>query len=147
MTTKVAEVVEASSTFFVAQTYRLYDAPPLGSLVRVGDSAGDGLVYGVVSNVSTGPLDTGRRVLPRGESEESEEDLYRENPQLKHVLATRLEAAIVGYAGKAGLRQGLPPLPPHVHSFVFSTDPAELIEFAKDFHFLRRVIGHRAIEV
>ncbi|MSP78856.1 MAG: hypothetical protein EXR67_04810 [Dehalococcoidia bacterium] len=150
MTGKVAEVVESSSTFFVAQCYRLYDAPPLGALVRAGDPSatlgtGSDLIYGIVCNVATGPLDTGRRVLPRGEAEESEEDLYRENPQLSHVLATRFEAAIVAHStkdgrGKDGLRQGLPPLPPHVHAFVFPCEPSELAQFAKDFRFLHLLL-------
>ena len=46
-TQRVREVVEATSISFVAQCYRLYDAPPLGSLVRSGTPP----LYAVVSQL------------------------------------------------------------------------------------------------
>ncbi len=48
---RVGEVIEATSTSVVAQCYRLYDTPPLGSLVRSGTPP----LYAVVSRVTTGP--------------------------------------------------------------------------------------------
>ena len=134
---KLAEVIAATSTAFTAQCYRLYEAPPLGALVRAGETA---CVYGVVCNVATGPLDPGRRVLPRGEAEESEDEVYRENPQLEHLLATTLEAVIVGYDAGGDATHGLPPLPPRVHAFVSVCSPEETARFAGRFDFLRLLL-------
>ena len=66
---RIGEVVEAPSTTFVAQCYQLNGAPPLGSLVRTGDPAIQGVVYRVV----TEPLDASRPVLARGESAVTED--------------------------------------------------------------------------
>ncbi|MSQ13639.1 MAG: hypothetical protein EXR47_05855 [Dehalococcoidia bacterium] len=152
-TAKLAEVIAATSTAFTAQCYRLYDAPPLGALVRAGETS---CVYAVVGNVATGPLDPGRRVLPRGEAEESEDEVYDSNPQLEHLLATTLEAVIVGYeeagspfpfreGGEGGRsvaqpRHGLPPLPPRVHAFVSVCSHEETARFAQRFDFLRLLL-------
>lgn len=82
---RVGEVVEATSTAFVAQCYRLYDSPPLGALVRSGSPP----IYAVVAQVTTGPLDASRPVLARGEAAASEEEVFRENPQLERLLTSR----------------------------------------------------------
>ncbi|MSQ11813.1 MAG: hypothetical protein EXR48_03865 [Dehalococcoidia bacterium] len=137
MTEKLAEVIAAASTTFTAQCYRLYEAPPLGALVRVGEQPA---IYAVVCNVASGPLDPGRRVLPRGEGEESEEGVYRSNPQLSQLLATTFEALIVGYQHADGRLQGLPPLPPRVHAFVSSCSHAEIVQFTRDLGFLKLLL-------
>ena len=46
---RVGEVVGANSSSFMGQCYRLYDAPPLGCLVRTSSPE----IYGVVCRVST----------------------------------------------------------------------------------------------
>ena len=129
---RVAEVVEAASAAFIAQCYALDGAPPLGALVRTGDPS----IYGVVCNIESGPLDAGRRVTARGHGEESEEALYRSNPQLERLLVTRLEARIVGYKRDEAARQGLPSLPPRLHAFVYVCTPEEVREFTRSFNFL-----------
>ena len=129
---RVAEVVEAASAAFIAQCYALDGAPPLGALLRTGDSP----IYGVVCNIESGPLDAGRRVTARGHGEESEEALYRSNPQLERLLVTRMEARIVGYGHDGTTRQGLPSLPPRLHAFVYVCTPEEVREFTRSFDFL-----------
>ena len=129
---RVAEVVEAASAAFIAQCYALDGAPPLGALVRTGDPP----TYGVVCNIESGPLDAGPRVTARGHGEESEEALYRSNPQLERLLVTRLEARIVGYGSDEVMRQGLPSLPPRLHAFVYVCTPEEVREFTRLFAFL-----------
>ena len=124
-TQRVGEVVEATSISFVAQCYRLYDAPPLGSLVRSGTPP----LYAVVSQVSTGPLDAGRPVLARGETAASEEEVFRENPQLARLLTSRFDALIVGHRAGDEDRHFLPPLPPRVHAFVYICSAAEVARF------------------
>ncbi|MCH8226354.1 MAG: hypothetical protein IIC97_10855 [Chloroflexi bacterium] len=122
---RVGEVVEATSTSFVAQCYRLYDSPPLGALVRSGAPP----IYAVVAQVITGPLDASRPVLARGEAAASEEEVFRENPQLERLLTSRFDALIVGHRVGEEDRHFLPPLPPRVHSFVYICCPAEVARF------------------
>lgn len=136
-TQRVGEVVEATSTSFVAQCYRLYDAPPLGSLVRSGTPP----LYAVVSRVSTGPLDASRPVLARGESAASEEEVFRENPQLERLLTSRFDALIVGHRVGEEDRHFLPPLPPRVHSFVHICCPAEVARFTSHLDLLHLLLN------
>jgi hypothetical protein len=133
---KVAEVVETSSTSFTAQCYALYGAPPLGGLVRVGDPP----VYAVVHNVATAALDPGRRVIARGADEATEEGLYRGNPQLAQLLATHLEALVVGFDDGDALRHSLPTAPPRIHAFVYTCADDEVARFTDRLDFLRLVL-------
>lgn len=129
MEKKIAEVVESSSSTYVGQCYDLYEAPPLGAFLRVGPSP----TYAVLQNVITGALDPGRRVMARGAEEESEEGVYRSNPQLTRLLTTRLEALIVGYLEGEAVRHGLPPVPPRLHAFVYACSPQEVVAFTQPF--------------
>ena len=134
---RVGEVVETTSTSFVSQCYQLNDAPPLGSLVRTGSPP----LYGVVSRVSTGPLDAGRPVLARGEAAATEEEVFKENPQLAHLLTSRFESMIVGHRDDQDNRQFLPPLPPAIHSFVYSCSSAEVVQFTTQLDLLRLLLN------
>jgi hypothetical protein len=125
---RIGEVIEATSTSFVAQCYELYGAPALGSFVRVGDPE----VFGIVRGVATQPLDPSRPILARGEGLATEEELHRDNPQLQRLLTTRFETLIVGDRRDGLVRAGLPPYPPRVHSFVHSCDPAEMARLTLD---------------
>ena len=105
---RVGEVVEAKSTIFVTQCYKLYVTPPLGGFVRTGSPP----TYGVVSLASTEPLDRARPIIARGEQAASEADIYRDNPQLAQLLTSRFESLILGYTQDGASHQFLPPLPP-----------------------------------
>ena len=89
---RVGEVVESTSTSFIAQCYQLDGAPGLGALVRT-DSPD---IYGVVGSVTTEPLDSARPVLARGEDADTEEDVIRANPQLARLLTSRFQVLIAG---------------------------------------------------
>ena len=126
---RVGEVVEAATSEFTAQCYALYDAPPLGSLVRCGEGAA---ALGIVCEASTQSLDPGRHALPRGEAEMREAGVFRSNPQLERLLYTRFRAIIVGYRGDDGaIRRYLPPDAPRLYSFVSRCDADELAEFSR----------------
>ena len=133
----VCQVVEATYTAFVAQCYRLYDAPPLGSFVRAGDPA----VHGVVYRVTTEPLDASRPVLARGESAATQEDVFRNNPQLSRLFTTRFEALIIGHESGEECKQYLPPLPPPVHSFAYACTSGEIAAFTSRLDFLSLVLN------
>ena len=136
-TLRVGEVVEADSTSFVAQCYQLYAAPSLGSFVRTSSPT----IVGVVSRVSTEPLDSTRPVLARGEAESAEEDIYRNNPQLSRLFTTRFEVLIAGHWVDDTCRQYLPPLPPQVHSFVYSSSSDEIAQFTEQLDFLHLLLN------
>jgi hypothetical protein len=130
---RVAEVIETSSDSFTSQCYRFDGGLPLGSFVAVGKPS----TYAVISNIVSGPLDPGRRVTARGSHEESEESLFLNHPQLEHLLITRMEAVIIGYEGADGIYHGLPPLPPRLHSFVYTCAADTIQALTKRFNFLQ----------
>lgn len=134
---RTGEVVEASTGEFVAQCYRLYQAPVLGALVRTG---GETPVYGVVYNIVTQSVDPGRRPIARGEEEDTEENVYLSNPQLSSLLRTDFETLVVGYQGNQQISQHLPPSPPKIHSFVYSCSPGEVAAFTASLDFLALVV-------
>ena len=129
----VGEVVEASTAALLAQCHRLYEAPPLGALVR---SEGDAPVYGVVAEVTTRSIDPGRRTMAMGEGDPSGDAVYERNPQLARLLATEFRAAVVGHREGGRLRRRLAPLPPRIHDFVFACGDDETAEFTGALDFL-----------
>ena len=137
MSRRLGEVVATASTSFVAQCYKLYVAPPLGSFVRTDSPP----VYGLVFRVTTEPLDSSRPVLARGESESTEEDVFRNNPQLSRLFTTRFEALIIGYESGEEYKQFLPPLPPPVHSFAYACSSQEVAAFTARLDFLSLVLN------
>ena len=130
---RLGEVVEATSTEFVAQCYDLYAAPALGSLVRCGD---DDAIYGIVHEIATRSVDTGRRPIARGRDEDDEDAIYRSNPQLSRLLSTEFRALSVGHAERGELRRWLAPFPPRIHSFVYSCPTETLREFSAELDFV-----------
>jgi len=131
---RVGEVIEASTTDFVAQCYELYQSPPLGSLVKTGDSGAE--LYGIVANATTASLEPGRRPIARGKDEASEEAIYQSNPQLTKLLRSEFNALVVGHRQGDKLYHYLPPQPARIHGFVYLCPPGEVKEFSQSFDFL-----------
>ena len=129
----VGEIVEASTAEIVAHCHRLYDAPPLGALVK---SEGDAPVYGVVAEVMTRSIDPGRRTMAMGEDDPSGDAVYERNPQLARLLATEFRAAVVGHRDADRIRRYLAPLPPRIHDFVFCCSDDETAAFSEALDFL-----------
>ena len=140
MARRVGEVVESTSTSFLAQCYQLEGAPALGGLVRTDTPD----IYGVVGRVTTEPLDSARPVLARGHDADSEEDVVRDNPQLARLLTSRFEVFIAGHVEDGVTRQYLPPRPPRVHSFVYACSPEEVAEFTARLELLRLLLNSGA---
>ena len=130
---RLGEVVETSSTGFNTQCYRLYEAPPLGSLVRSGDEAP---IYGIVHEVATRSMDPSRRPIPRGEEEDTEEAVYLSNPQLSRLLTTEFVSIVVGHLVNGQVRRELAPLPPRIHSFVYQCVGEEVQGFSSSLDFM-----------
>jgi hypothetical protein len=136
---RVGEVIEASTTDFVAQCYELYCSPPLGSLVKTKDLPLE--LYGMVYNATTTSIEPGRRPIARGKDETSEEEIYRSSPQLLKLLRSELGALVVGHKEGDKLYHYLPPNPARIHSFVYLCSPEEVKEFSRSFDFLNILIS------
>ncbi len=136
---RVGEVIEASTTDFVAQCYELYQSPPLGSLVKTADLPV--AMYGIVYHATTESLEPGRRPIARGRDESSEEEIYRSSPQLLKLLRTEFSALVVGHRQDDKILQYLPPQPARIHSFVYLCSPDEVREFGQSFDFLNIVVN------
>ncbi len=138
---RVGEIIEASTTEFVAQCYDLYQSPPLGSLVKTRDLPVE--LYGIVYNATTTSLEPGRRPIARGKDEASEEEIYRSSPQLSELLRSEFSALVVGHRQGDNLHHYLPPKPARIHSFVYLCPPEEVKEFSQSFNFFTVLINTR----
>ncbi len=136
---RVGEVIEASTTDFVAQCYELYQSPPLGSLVKTTDLPVE--LYGIVYNATTTSLEPGRRPIARGKDEASEEEIYKSSPQLLQLLRSEFSALVVGHRENEKLYHYLPPKPARIHGFVHLCSPEEVKEFSQSFDFLNILIN------
>jgi hypothetical protein len=126
----IGEVVESSTTEFLAQAIELDSAPPFGAFVEVGTD--DSLtVYGVVAQVQTAGIDPGSKAIMRGHGDVRDERIYQENPDLPLVLRTTFRALVVGYAESDRLYQFLPARPPRLHYSVFTCDRRTIREFTR----------------
>ena len=137
---RVGEIIEASTAEFTAQCYELYQSPPLGSLVKTGDSSAAS--YGIVYHATTTSLEPGRRPIARGKDEASEEAIYQSSPQLAKLLRSEFSALVVGHRDGDTLRHYLPPQPARIHSFVHQCPPEEIKEFSQSMAFLNILLIH-----
>lgn len=138
-TERAGEVIEATTTDFIAQCYELYQIPPLGSLVKTGDVSAE--LYGVVYHATTGSLEPGRRPIARGKDAVTEEAIYRANPQLSQLLSSEFSALVIGHRQDDRLRQYLPPVPARIHGFVYRCSAEEIREFSRSFGFLNILLN------
>jgi hypothetical protein len=138
-TERIGEVLEAATTGFTAQSYELYQPPPLGSLVKTRDA--DYELYGIVYNAATTSLEPGRRPIARGKDEATEEDIYSKSPQLLKLLKSEFSALVVGHRQGDETRHYLPPRPARIHGFVYLCPPQEVEEFSRSFGFLNIMTG------
>ena len=136
---RVGEVIAASTTDFVSQCYELYQSPLLGSLVKTRDESVE--LYGVVCGATTTSLEPGRRPIARGKDEASEEEIYRQSPQLLKLFRSEFSALVVGHRQGDKLYHYLPPKPARIHSFVYLCQPAEVKDFSQSFDFLNILIS------
>ena len=136
---RAGEVIEASTTDFVAQCYELYQLPPLGSLVKTKSSELE--LYAIVYNATTTSLEPGRRPIARGRDEDSEEAIYRSSPQLKKLLKSEFNAIVLGHRAGDTIHYYLPPKPAHIHSFVYLCPPQEVKDFSQSFGFLNMLLN------
>lgn len=133
-TQRVGEIIEGSSTEFTSQCYELYGSPSLGSLIKTGDESLS--IYGIVYQSETTSLEPGRRPFARGRDEESEEAVYRSNPQLLKLLKSEFRALVVGHRQDSRTSYYLPPQPARIHGFVYLCSRDEVRDFGQSLAFL-----------
>ena len=127
--TLIGEIVESSTTEFLAQACELDSSPPFGAFVEVATE--DGLtIYGVVAHVQTAGIDPGSRAIMRGHGDVRDERIYQENPDLPLVLRTTFRALVLGFSDGHALFQFLPPRPPRLHYSVSMCKPETVRAFA-----------------
>ena len=139
MSSKIGEIIEASTGEFTAQCYELHQPPSFGSLVNTRE--GDVEIYGVVCSAETTSIEPGRRPIARGQEEKEEEDIYRASPQLEKLLRTDFDALVVGHREGEKLHHYLPPRPARIHSFVYLCDREEAVQFSQSLDFLSILVG------
>jgi len=133
--TYIGEVIESSTSRFLAESRELNGAPPFGTFVRAASGGG---VYGLVYEVSTHSIEPNRRPTAYGRTEH---ELRMEQPQIFELLRTEFEAMTLGYGEAPALRQGLPPQPPGIHSFVYPCTETEAKELTRGPDFLRAILS------
>ena len=131
----IGEVIESSTSQFMAESRELNGAPPFGSFVKAGSEPA---IYGLVFNVSTHSMEPNRRPTAYGKTEY---ELRMEQPQIFELLKTEFEAVIIGHGDERGPRQVLPPQPPHIHSFVHPCTEAEVKALTGNGDFLRSILN------
>lgn len=136
---RVGEVIEAGTTEFVAECYELYELPPLGSLVRVGEVPEE--TFGIVYQATTESIEPGRRPIARGRDEASEEEIYKSSPQLSKLLRSEFSVLVVGHRENGKLYQYLPPRPARIHGFVYLCPQEQVREFSQLFDFLNLLLN------
>lgn len=141
---RIGEVIESSTTRFVAGAYELLAAPAFGALVRAQTRVEGMAVYGLVYEIRTGSKEPGGRAVVRGRTYTGRElydaEIYHEHPDLAEVLQTEFSAITVGFIAQGQIQQYLPPHPPPVHYSVYESDDDELAQFSQSCDFFRGVL-------
>jgi hypothetical protein len=149
----IAEVIETTTTGFLAQCLEPEDLsfpkmPPFGSWVKSIDEESGNKILGIVTYVTTSPIDSVHRARALGLSLA---DLREQQPQIFAMLKTEFRAAIVGFetptnspnnrsSEPAEVYQYLPPRPPQIHQAVYHCEAAEVMRFSEQLEFLRIVL-------
>jgi hypothetical protein len=131
------EVIASDSQLLQVECHSLYEAPRFGSFVRADCIGSERSHYGVVTGVATGPRESTRTVqahrMPPGE-------LEQRKPHLPMLLRTTFEARLVGYGQGAVRIAGTPPLPAHLHCYVYPAVDEEIREVTSTPDFLRPLV-------
>ncbi|MDJ0536216.1 MAG: HAS-barrel domain-containing protein [Xenococcaceae cyanobacterium MO_207.B15] len=156
----IGEVIETATTQYTAQCLEPEDLkfpqmPPLGSWVKSFDEESGNKIIGVVTYVTTTPIDSIHRARALGLSLA---ELREQQPQIFAMLKTEFKAAILGYEtpshsnngngqGMGKLYQYLPPRPPQIHQGVYNCETSEVIGFTEQLDFLRTLLQVNDIPV
>lgn len=139
---RLGEVIETSTTGFVAESDQLHQLPELGTLVCVGGLDNSRAYYGVVSHGATGGLDTSRKAIRRGGDHLADAAIYNRHPELELVLRTVFSVAVIGYRDDPGFRHVLPALPVPLHYSVHGCDQATVAAFCANPRYFSALLSY-----
>jgi hypothetical protein len=142
-TPRLGEVIETSTTTFLAESDQLHALPELGALVRVGGLNETQSFFGVVAFGATGGLDTSRRAVRRGGNELADAAIYDRHPELELILRTLFSVAVVGYRDGMAVRHALPALPVPLHYSVHPCALADVAAFCREPRYLATLLNYR----
>lgn len=150
----IAEVIETSTSEFLAQCLEPEDLsfpamPPFGSWVKSIDEESGNKILGLVTYVTTSPIDSVHRARALGLSLE---ELKEQQPQIFAMLKTEFRAVIMGFETVSSANNGvnsafgsiyqyLPPRPPQIHQAVYRCETTEIIKFTENPDFLRILLS------
>ena len=137
---RIGEIIETASTTIVAESFTLNRPPALGSLVRVDEAEG-GPLYAIVTHGQTVPLEPGRKPVRRSTQTQYDAAVYREHPELSHLLRTEFTASLVAWTEQGRIVQGLPALPPPLHYSVLRCDAETIRAFSNRLFYLRLLLA------
>jgi hypothetical protein len=139
---RIGEIIQTASMAFVAESFALNRPPALGSLVFVEEADGRRL-YGIVCHGQTLPMEPGRTPVRRSAEGRYDGDVYREHPELEHLLRTEFTASLVGWTEGGRIVQGLPAFPPPLHYSVHACEDADVLSFSDRLLYLRLLAAAR----
>ena len=140
MPNHIAEVIESSSTEFVAQSVELHHPPELGAPVAIKDE--DFVTYGLVGYAETTSIEPGRQSISRGTNLQDQSEVYREHPELTVLLRTTFTAIVIGHQLRSELYPFLPPFPVKIHSFVYLCEEKETTSLSTNLSFIERLLDN-----
>lgn len=138
---RLGEVIETTTTSFVAESDQLHTLPDLGALVRVGGRGSQPSYFGVVAFGETGGLDTSRRAVRRGGADIHDEEVYQRHPELEHVLRTIFTVTVIGYALGEKCHHVLPTQPVPLHYSVHPCSRGDVQAFTTNPRYLPMLLA------
>ena len=135
--TPLAEILESNTQSWTAQCRALHCAPPFGSFVRAPEDDRREVIYGVVSRISTEPIDATRRPLALWTSED---EMPSRHPQIGKLLRTVFEVHSIGWGKEGKISRSLPHQPPRLHTFVLPCLPDDVRRFTDEVSWTRLLI-------
>jgi hypothetical protein len=138
---RLGEVVETSTTGFLAESDQLHQLPELGALVCVGGLDETRAYFGVVSHGATGGLDTSRKAVRRGNDSLADAAIYDRHPELELVLRTVFNVEVIGFREGIGYRHVLPALPVPLHYSVHACDRPTVASFCAGPRYLATLLN------
>ena len=142
-TSRIGEVIETSTSGFIAESDQLHELPELGARVGVGGLDGSPTFYGVVAFGATGGIDTSRKAIRRGSAGLEDDAIYARHPELDLILRTIFGVAVIGYGDSETFRHVMPALPVPLHFSVHRCDQATVAQFCAAPRYLASLLNFR----
>ncbi len=129
----IAEVLESTSTIFLAELYSDKFNIEFGSVVKIFDEQRDFPIWGVVTNIFNQGTYERQPVAFRL----TRTELTKTHPQLTQLLKTRFEAVIIGFGDVLDFSPNIPTKPPLIHDQVQFLEDIEFNVLGNNLSFLR----------